>query len=141
MRNLLLTKDSDGRLAPWDAASADYLERQPVGRMLAMKAKRARMPKHHRFTMALISALWKGGVIEASSMDSAIEIAKFVVGFVEPRRLPSGAVHLVPKSISFAAADEDDYRTGFAEPLRDWARRQLDDISDAELRTLIQELT
>lgn len=138
-RAILLDKSSSGYLVPYDAASADYLAAWPVGKVLEARVRYMRSPEHHRFTMALVAKLYEAGVIEAQSMDAAIDIAKHVAGFVEPLRLPNGYTYARARSISYAAADEQTYRNEFAEPLRTWAAQTLD-MDDAAMAAEFGEL-
>lgn len=145
MPNILLERSHSGWLTPYDAESEEYMRGWKPGKVLEANVRFVRDPIQHRKTMLLIHKLWLSGVIEANSMDAAIEIAKLVVGFVEVRKTPPKPLgagpgyYTVPRSISYANADEQVYRQEFAEPLRIEARKLLD-MDDPNVRNEFEGL-
>ncbi len=88
-------------LIPTDAASAEALRALPDGTVVAVEAKRARSPDHHRKFFALLKVAFDNQQTDFRSIDTMLDAIKIAVGHAEMRETFTGEKYWYPKSISF----------------------------------------
>ena len=98
-------------LVPADRMAAEDLAKLPLGRPVAVEAKRARSVQHNRLFFALLRK-----VVE--NMDGVTENAlrswlKVQLGYVEHMPLGFGRSYAAPSSMSFDAMPQDEFNAFF----------------------------
>ena len=98
-------------LVPADRMAAEDLAKLPLGRSIAVEAKRARSVQHNRLFFALLRK-----VVE--NMDGVTENAlrswlKVQLGYVEHMPLGFGRSYAAPSSMSFDAMPQDEFNAFF----------------------------
>lgn len=96
----------NGRLEPIDALSAaDLRDAMPEGATAMVRITRARSLPEHRRWWALCNALSEAGWFPGLDREAVSAVLKLQVGHVTAVALSDGARVLIPRSLSFAAAD------------------------------------
>jgi hypothetical protein len=108
---LLCTK-SLGRLIPSDAIGMDALKAIAEGSTVTARLTQTRNIKFHRLWYALLQTVFEAQTL-FTSLDEMHSAIKLGIGFSEEIVDLDGAVHTIPKSISFAKLDEDGFRAYF----------------------------
>ena len=96
-------------LEPLAMVDEEALERFPIGAEVEVDVKQRRSPPHHRFFFATLGKLVDSGAVPFPDVDAFLDALKMACGFVEIRRHLGGGYYTVPRSISFAAADEPEF--------------------------------
>lgn len=96
-------------LRPYGAESAAVLGKLPLTKMLHVEVKQPRNGKHLRLYWTLCHRIGDGLGIEAEDIS---DVLKLKTGHFREIRTKTG-VERVPKSISFAAMDQDGFRIFF----------------------------
>jgi hypothetical protein len=109
-------------LVPADFHADEFLNTLQEGKEVILSSRRARSPQHHRWVFALLrkvventEGLWAN---EADLLDDLKEATGMVVRRQNPL---TGSWHVGSRSISFAAMDENSFRS--------WRDRALDILS------------
>jgi len=100
-----------GALRPVDQESLDEFSRLPVGKPLHVEVKQPRNAAHHRLYWSLCARIANAlGTTTAENVSDVLKIATGHFTLVNTKRY--GRVH-IPKSISFAAMDQTEFREFF----------------------------
>lgn len=102
-----------GRLMPADIHAQDWLDGVKEGREVMLTVRKPRNPRHHRLLFALLK-LVTDNTDRWPSPDVLLDDLKLATGHCELRfNLLEGRPYMIPKSISFAAMDQDAFREWF----------------------------
>ena len=71
-----------------------------------------RNPRHHRLLFALLKKITESGAWQGDT-DGLLDYCKIGTGHVRTVMGPDGAVHQIPKSISFASMPQDKFSKWF----------------------------
>jgi hypothetical protein len=96
-------------LEPVSSIDEEALERFAFGADVEVDVKQRRSPPHHRWFFAVLGKIVDSGAVPFPDVDAFLDALKMACGFVEIRRRLDGAYFTVPRSISFAAADEPEF--------------------------------
>ena len=103
----------NGGLIPADVHADEFLAGIKDGREVMVTIRRARNPRHHRLLFALLHLVMEN-TEKWSSMDELLDDLKMATGHVSIRfDLIGGRPFAIPKSISFAAMAQDEFRAWF----------------------------
>ena len=99
-----------GALRPVDQESLDEFSKLPVGKPLHVEVKQPRNAAHHRLFWALCARIADARGVTAENIADVLKIA--TGHFTLVRTKSYGEIH-IPKSISFAAMDQTEFRMFF----------------------------
>lgn len=115
MSELVIFKGADGKLDGWGekgrrawAKWRKIVGELEVGETLQFSYRVPRSPPHHRFVFARFQALLERQET-FSDLEHLIVFLKVGAGFVEFMPGPDGQIVAVPKSISWASLEEQDF--------------------------------
>ena len=125
---VLLAKTLAGHLAPINEEEAEQLKKLKIGHIVEAKIVRKRNSDYHRRFFALIGVgfdAWQEvaplveykGVRVLPSHARFREDVQVMAGHYDPVFDLNGGLHLRPRSISFAAMDQDEFETLFSRVL------------------------
>lgn len=96
-------------LVPADEFAEEFIDGLKDGKEVLLTIRKPRSPQHHRWTFKLLSR-----VVENSerwrSLDELLDALKLATGYAEMQVDLHGDVYMRPKSVSFAAMDELEFR-------------------------------
>lgn len=98
-----------GGLKPADEDAEAIIAAWKLGEARMIEITRPRNLGSHRLLWAIIGLVWQN-VEGYPSREALMDVVKIGCGHVEPLTLPDGSVWMRPKSISFAAQDEDGFK-------------------------------
>lgn len=103
-------------LVPADWRAEEWIAKLKPNAEVLISGRRPRNPKHHRLLFALLKVAtdnapegspWK-------TTDALLDALKLATGLSTPvQSFVTGEIHFVPKSISFAAMDQDAFAAWF----------------------------
>jgi hypothetical protein len=137
---LLMRKTLGGSLQPIDDAGRELLSKIGASTILAVEWKRPRNVWFHRKLFAMLNIIFQNQS-HYKSVDDLLDVCKLRTGHIRRISTTRGDV-LIPKSISFAAMDEDSF-SKFYDRAVDWMltevipglkRHDLDAAVEDELR-------
>ena len=99
-----------GALRPVDTESLDEFSKLPVGKPLHVEVKQPRNAAHHRLYWSLCARIATSLGLTAENVSDVLKVATGHVTLMETRRY--GQIR-IPKSISFAAMDQTEFREFF----------------------------
>lgn len=102
-----------GKLVPADIHAQEWLDGIKEGREVMLTVRKPRNPKHHRLLWALLKMV-VDNTDRWPSPDVLLDDLKLATGHADLRfDILKGRPYMVPKSISFAAMDQDAFRLWF----------------------------
>lgn len=97
-----------------DQAFVAELAKIPNGTGITVEVKRARNINHHRLYWGLVGKVWENlNHDRYPSTDFLSDCIKISVGHCTPFEMADGSIALIPKSISFAEMDQDQFAKFF----------------------------
>lgn len=115
---LYLTKTAGGALASADQQSAEYIAKLKLGATVTATVRQPRNVRFHRKFWALLNVAYdawepvgkeyKGQPVQKNFEQFRRDVT-ILAGYYESTYTLKGDVRLVPKSISFASMDEDEF--------------------------------
>lgn len=115
---LYLTKTAAGALAPADQQSTECIAKLKLGTTVAATVRQPRNVRFHRKFWALLNVAYdawepvgkeyKGQPVQKNFEQFRRDVT-ILAGYYESTYTLKGEVRLVPKSISFASMDEDEF--------------------------------
>lgn len=99
-----------GSLVPRDVHAEELLSSIRDGGEVMVSVRRARNPRHHRLAFAFFNFLVDNTDGRWESVEECLQDMKLATGHYEKRvNAITGEVMLIPKSISFAAMDQEKF--------------------------------
>lgn len=108
MSRLYLTKTSWGSLIGWDHHDEAYVARLGEGEILECDTRKARHPEHHRKFFALLQQAFANQDKYRNLTDLLVAL-KLKVGHYDEHVTADGRLVFVPRSISFARMEQDEF--------------------------------
>lgn len=115
---LILTKTVSGQLAPADPQAVEYVGKLKLGQSLRAVVTKQRNPAFHRKHFALLNFAfdhwepegkqYKGEPVQKNFEQFRRDVT-ILAGYFDTTYTLKGEVRLVPKSISFASMDNDEF--------------------------------
>ncbi|GIW55370.1 MAG: hypothetical protein KatS3mg082_1774 [Nitrospiraceae bacterium] len=149
MTELVLVKAPGAVLAPADDQAASIIERWRVGEGVRAKVARMRNVRFHRKFFALLHVAfdaWEPQPREYRGEPAAKNFERFrkdlliLAGFADPVVNLKGEVRMEPKSISFAAMDEDEFQQVYDRVADVILQRVLRTYTREDLDRVVQEI-
>lgn len=138
MTAILLAR-SMGSLRPVDDAGEAVIAGIGQGEIVKAEIKRPRNPQHHRLFWALASIVAANSEHWRSAED-VVTALKFATGHTEQFKMPSGQVYELPRSISFAAMNQDAFDAFYDRCIRVIVEKWLPGVSEDGLRQEVLEM-
>lgn len=144
MTTVLLVKHV-ASLRPVDDAGAEWLRHVGQGEIVEVTARRPRNVRFHRLFFALASLCWEQAPDRAQypTVEDYVTALKIATGHYTRREADLDGVRmtvLTPRSISFAAMDEDEFKAWF-DRCCDWvAVHVLPGVSRDDLRAELEAM-
>lgn len=135
----ILMRKAFGALRPVDDQGEEVLRGIPNDAIVKVAVKRARNPRHHRLYWALLSLLYENQSRYAT-VEELSDAIKCAVGHCTVIAGTDGREIRIPKSISFAKMDQDEFRRFFDRVVDLAVTRILPGIDEADLRREIEEM-
>lgn len=120
---------------PIDEAGTELLRKIGQGEIVAVELKRPRNVQHHRLFFALLTLVWEQMDHDRyPTIEDLLDAVKLCIGHRRRIELPSGKIHFVPKSISFARMDQSEFAAFYDRVCDLIAREFLPGVTSADLR-------
>lgn len=132
MTSFLVTKRL-GSLRPVDEAGQQALRRMRDGEVAVIEISRPRNVHHHRLFWALLT-LVADNSRHYDMPEQVLAALKIALGHVDTIVGHDGKTYFVPKSISFAQMNQDDFAQFFDRCVDVIVRRFLPGVTDEEVR-------
>lgn len=113
---LYLVKTDAGTVIGWGPEDTEYLARLEPGECIEAETRKARNPGHHRKFFALLQSAFVGQSRYKRLEDLLIEM-KLRAGWYEEHITADGKLVYVPKSISWAQMDQQEFDRFYAEAI------------------------
>lgn len=96
-------------LVPADAHAEEFVQEIAEGREILVTVRKARSPQHHRYFFALLRKVVHN-TDDWQSEEELLDALKLATGHTERRMTLDGKVYLAPKSIGFAAMEQNAFK-------------------------------
>ena len=147
--DLLLSKTASGTLAPADQQAVDWIAKLKLGQMVRAEVTKPRNPKFHRKYFALLNFAfdawepqakeYKGEPVQ-KNFDQFRRDVTILAGYYEASYNLKGEVRLLPKSISFANMNEDEFGALYSDTINVILSRILTNYSRSDLYEVVENL-
>lgn len=146
---LLLSKTAGGTLAPADQQAVDWIAKLKLGQVVRAEVTRVRNYKFLRKYFALLNFAfdaWEPQSKEYNSepvqknFDQFRRDVTILAGYYEASYNLKGEVRLLPKSISFANMDEDEFGALYSDTINVILSRILTNYSRSDLYEVVENL-
>lgn len=128
-----------GALRPIDEAGIEALSHVGEGEIIQVSYSRPRSLKMHRMFWALMTIVWSNlDHGRYPTVENLVAAVKISTGHRELIVLPGGAEVYVPKSISFAAMDQDEFNAFYNRVCDLIAAHWLPGVTSEELRAEVK---
>ena len=134
-----LMRAERGKLAPVDMTGVEALDQVPAGATLRVKWTRPRNLGHHRKFFALLDVVFEAQSRFATK-DDLLDALKIALGHYTIWRVGSREI-LRPKSISFAAMDQDAFEQFYDSAVALIIEKVLPGVDRADLEARVREIT
>jgi len=108
---ILIQRTLDNKLVPVYPSDLDKLKKLSTDNNYSCSIKRPRNLKHHKKFFTLVELVWQNlpekYIEDFKSKESLLNEFKFQTGHHKEHRTLSGRITYIPKSISFAAMDQE----------------------------------
>ena len=133
-----LMEASGGKLAPVDMIGVEALDGVPKGTVVKVKWTRPRNVGHHRKFFALIDVVFQAQSRFATK-DDLLDALKVALGHYAVWRVGSREI-LRPKSISFAAMDQDAFQQFYDSAVKVIVESLLPNTDRADLEARVHDI-
>lgn len=138
MTSILVTKHLGG-LRPVDEAGQQALRRLRHGEVVRVDIARPRNVQHHRLFWALLT-LVSDNSRHYDTPEQVLTALKIALGHVDPIVGHDGKTYFVPRSISFANMDQDEFSAFFDRCVDVIVQRFLPGVTEEALRREVLDM-
>ena len=138
MGSIVLERSLTG-LSPVDEQGRAILARYKQGELIRVKTSRVRNSQHHRLFFALLNLVYENQS-RYTSMEHMLTALKVALGHCDTVILKDGSPPYIPKSISFASMDQDEFNDFYDRTVKLVCMEILPGVKDEILRREVLEM-
>jgi hypothetical protein len=99
-----------GGLAPASAYDAEALDGYALGAQVEVTIRQRRSGRHHRWLFKALARLVESGAVPFLTVDEFLDALKIACGITRLQMRLDGEVYVLPGSISYAKADQAQFK-------------------------------
>lgn len=138
MSKILMRKEFTA-LRPVDAAGHQAMAKLAHDDLVTVEIRKSRNLQHHRLFWALCSLVADN--VTGVTAEQVAGVLKLKTGHCDPVKTADGTIHMIPKSISFAAMDQTEFSAFYDRVVEVVQRDWLPGVKQADLRRELEEMT